>query len=161
MNTRRLQPLMNQTRSSTSRGVVAVEFALSFVFFMPLFLGAIEIARFAYLRNIASEATRIGARTVALCDPNEATVNLAVSRMRAILPQIPESYSGYVTVSRMKSDMSTDCTSTSDCAYVRVALSGVPVPTVIPLFSLNLTLPTVSTTAPRELMVSTNNGFCS
>lgn len=161
MNTHRPPLLMNSTPARAARGVVAVEFALSFVLFMPLFLGAIELARFAYLRNVASEATRIGARTIALCDPNDTTVNLAVNRMRAILPQIPSDYSSYVTITRMRSDMSTSCTSTSDCAYVRVALSGVPVPTVIPVFPLNLTLPTVSTTAPRELMVSTNNGFCS
>lgn len=155
-----LPPAMHGAHPKAARGVVAVEFALSFVFFLPMFFGAIELARFAYLRNVASEATRVGARTIAMCDPNDATVSLAVSRMRTLLPQIPESYSGYVTVTRMKSDMSTACTSTSDCAYMRVTLSGVPMPTVIPL-PVNLVLPTVSTTAPRELMVSTNNGFCS
>lgn len=143
------------------RGATAVEFALSFVAFLPFLLGAFEMARFAYVRNAAAEAARIGARTIANCSPGTTTVNKAVAKMRVILPQIPENYTGYVTVITTKGDMSTTCSSASDCAYVTVRLSGIPVATVIPLVNLDLVIPTVSSTMPRELMSSTNNDYCS
>jgi len=143
------------------RGATTVEFALCFVAFLPLFFGVIELARYAYMRNAAAEAVRLGARTVAACDANSTTQDMAVSRMREVLPQIPSSYSAYVTFTKTKSDMSTVCSSNADCAYVTVTLTNVPVATVIPLVSLSLTIPTVSSTVPREIMSSTNNSFCS
>lgn len=151
----------NVIAQAIQRGATTVEFALCFVAFLPLFFGAFELARYAYVRNAASEALRIGARTVAACDPNSTTQDLAVSRMRAVLPQIPVNYSTNVTFTKTKSDMSTVCSSNADCAYITVTLNNVPVPTVIPLVTLSLTIPTVSLTVPRELMNSTNNSFCS
>jgi Flp pilus assembly protein TadG len=151
----------SHTCANHARGVVAVEFALAFVAFLPFFLGAFEIARFAYLRNVALEASRIGARTVALCDPNDATNALAISRMRTLLPQLPDGSSAYVTISRVKSDLSTACSSSADCAYVSVSINALPIETVIPLVSVTLSLPTVSTTIPREYMVSAGNSACS
>lgn len=142
------------------RGVVAVEFALAFVAFLPFLLGAFELARFAYLRNIALEASRVGARVVAMCDPSAATDTLAITRMRTLLPQLPDGSSSYVTIKRVKSDLATTCSSNADCAYVSVSINALPIETVIPLVSVVLSLPTVSTTMPREYMVSAGNSVC-
>ncbi len=152
---------INSKTPKRQRGVTAVEFALCFVAFLPFFLGAFELARFAYLRNAAAEAARLGARTIANCSPGEASVNKAIDKMRTILPQIPQSYAGYVTVTTTKVDTTTTCNSASDCAYVTVKLSGIPADLVIPLVSTTFVIPTVSSTMPREFMSSTNNDFCS
>lgn len=161
MKSTRLHLAARSTSLRHLRGAVAVEFALSFVVFLPFLFGAIEVARFAALRNSASEATRLGARVIAMCDPDSTSIDKAVSKMRTLVPQIPVDYSSYVSVTKTKSDGTTVCSSSIDCAYVTVTLHNVPIQTIVPLMAMRLTLPAVSITTPREFMSSLNNGICS
>lgn len=142
-------------RARHQKGAVAVEFALCCVAFLSLLLMALEVARFAYLQNAAAEATRLGARTAAMCDPNGTTDNVIYKKMRVLLPQLTAQ--SQVKVSRKKVDTTTDCTSADDCAFVTVSLNAVSVQTIIPLVTLGAVLPGTPTTLPREFMNSTNN----
>ena len=49
------------------KGVVIIEFALSFVVFWTVFMGVIELSRLTFALNSASEATRIAARLGSIC----------------------------------------------------------------------------------------------
>lgn len=141
-----------------TRGASTVEFALSCIAFFTLFLGAFEVARYAYVRNAAAEATRVGARMAAACSID--ADNAIRTAMHALVPQIPANDETKVVISQKQADKTTDCTATSDCAYVTVTVSGVAVETAIPLMPVNLVLPTTSSTVPREFLNSTNNDFC-
>lgn len=142
----------------TVRGASTVEFALSCIAFFTLFLGAFEVARYAYVRNAAAEATRIGARMAAAC--NIDADNTIRAAMHALVPQIPSNDTTKVVILQKQADKTTDCTATSDCAYVTVQVSDVAVETAVPLMPMNLLLPTFSSTVPREYLNSTNNDFC-
>ena len=135
-----------------------VPFALSAIAFLSLFLGAFEVARYAYVSNAVAEATRVGARMVAVCSLD--IDNKVRAAMNALVPQIPAADASKVVITRVKADKSTACTATTDCAYVTVTVTGVSVPTVTPLVALNLVLPTVASTMPREYMNSTSNPYC-
>ena len=134
--------------SPPARGVAAVEFALlSSAFFMLLF-GVFELARLMYLWNAAAEATRLGARTAAVCDLNAAAVK---ARVRSLLPML--------TDADIDLRYSPSGCASASCRFVTVRLAPVqPIPTYIPFLPLSVAMPAFSTTLSRESLASTVNG---
>lgn len=138
-------PIPRRPRQS---GAAAVEFAIVASVFLVLIIGMMEMGRMLFYWNAAVEATRLGARTAAVCDVNAAIIK---TKMHAMLNVLPASA---ITVSYTPPA----CT-VQDCKYVTVSIdSGVSVATYIPGVPLALTLPAMSTTLPRESMLSTVGG---
>jgi Flp pilus assembly protein TadG len=116
--------------------------------FLMLMIGMMEMGRMLYYWNAATEATRLGARTAAVCDLDDTDIK---AKMHAILNVLPTSA---ITVSYTPSGCTVD-----DCRYVTVSINdGVSIATYIPGVPLALSLPAMSTTLPRESMLSTVNG---
>ncbi|MBA5686222.1 TadE/TadG family type IV pilus assembly protein [Rugamonas apoptosis] len=129
-------------------GATAVEFAIVASVFLMLMIGMMEMGRMLYYWNTATEATRLGARVAAVCDVNDSIIK---TKMHAMLDVLPTSA---ITVSYTPSL----CT-VETCRYVTVSInSGVPIATYIPFVPLALSLPALSTTLPRESMLSTVGG---
>lgn len=130
------------------RGATAVEFAIVAAVFLMLMIGMMEMGRVLFYWNTATEATRLGARTAAVCDVGDADIK---AKMHAMLDVLPTSA---ITVTYTPSGCTVDT-----CRYVTVAInSGVSVATYIPFVPLALSLPAMSTTLPRESMLSTVGG---
>lgn len=143
-----MKPTAHHVRRSTQRGATAVEFAIVAVVFLLLLIGGIEFGRMLFYWNAAVEATRLGARVASVCDVNDADIK---TKVRAMLPILT---TGQINVSYTPSG----CTVT-DCNYVTVSIAaGTPVATYIPFVPLALSLPAMSTTLPRESMLSTVGG---
>ncbi|MES2114230.1 MAG: TadE/TadG family type IV pilus assembly protein [Pseudomonadota bacterium] len=134
------------------RGATAVEFAIVATVFLMLMIGMMEMGRMLFYWNTAVEATRLGARVAAVCDMGDADIK---AKMHAMLDVLPTSA---ITVTYTGSDPLVACT-VDTCRYVTVAINaGVGVATYIPGVPLALTLPAMSTTLPRESMLSTVGG---
>lgn len=133
------------------RGVAAVEFALvSLVFFTMLF-GAMEMGRLMFYWNTAAEVTRLGARMAVVCDPDAVSRDVIRSRMRALLPIIPDAD---IVVAYSPAG----CTVES-CQLATVSIAATtPVQTYIPFAPLSVLMPTFATTLSRESMQSTFGG---
>lgn len=133
---------------AAQRGAAAVEFALVALVFFALVIGIMEMGRVLFYWNSATEATRLGARIAVVCDVNDAEIRARVRNMLTIVPleQIDVEY------------WPAGCTM-ENCRSVTVRInSGVQVATFIPTIPLSLTLPSFSTTLPRESMRSTVDG---
>lgn len=138
------------------RGVAAVEFALIAPLFFAVLFGVIEMGRVLFYMNAATEATRLGARVAVVCDIGDPAV---VSRMQSILPQLTDTN---VSVVYLDKDGNTGC-SQADCETVRVSISqedSFIVNTFIPYLPFSVTLPTFSSTLPRESLSSAGNVLC-
>ena len=130
------------------RGAAAVEFALVASIFLILLIGIMEMGRILFYWNSAAEATRLGARIAVVCDLSNANIK---NSMKVMLPILQPSN---IDVSYQPSGCTVDT-----CEYVTVSiLPTVPVATYVPLVPLSLTLPSFSTTLPRESMRSTLGG---
>jgi Flp pilus assembly protein TadG len=130
------------------RGVAAVEFALVAALFFTLMIGIMEMGRLLFYWNSAAEATRLGARIAVVCDLNDAAIKSRMQTMLSILP--PDG----ISISYEPSGCNVD-----NCNSVTVSiLPTVPIATFIPYVPLSLTLPSFSTTLPRESMLSTIGG---
>jgi len=130
------------------RGAAAVEFALVASAFFMLLFGVIELARLMYLWNAAAEATRLGARTAAVCDLNAAAVK---ARVRALMPGL--------TDADIDLSYSPAGCGAASCSFVTVRLvTAQPIQTAIPFLPLSVNLPAFSTTLSRESLASTVNG---
>lgn len=145
--------------SALQRGTAAVELALGMAMFITLLFVVIEVARFAHVRNLAIEATRVGARTAATCSPNATTDALIVTRMQQLLPQITSATQ--VRVQRLNAAGGVVCASgTCDpttVSSVSVSLTGISVNTVMGTYvpAVNFPLPPSTSVLPREYMNST------
>lgn len=130
------------------RGATAVEFAIVATVFLVLMIGMMEMGRMLFYWNTAVEATRLGARVAAVCDVGDADIK---TKMHAMLDVLPTSA---ITVAYTPGGCTVD-----NCRYVTVSInSGVSIATYIPGVPLALSLPAMSTTLPRESMLSTVNG---
>lgn len=135
-------------RRAREGGATAVEFAIVAAVFFLLLIGMMEFGRLLYYWNAATEATRLGARVAAVCDIGDTDIK---AKMHNILPILPTSQ---ISVTYTPSGCTVD-----NCDYVTVSiLSGPPVVTYIPYVPLSLSLPAMSTTLPRESMLSTVGG---
>ena len=131
-------------RRSTSRqaGAVIVEFALSFLLFWLLFMGALEFGRLMFAWNAAAEATKIAARVGSVC--GRANEGVAKTKAGQFLRA-----TGLVDLTTNTSwasftyyDQKMAICSKEDCTYVEVAISGLTAKTFIPLpASASFTIP--------------------
>lgn len=149
MNASRMTPSrLSRPAGTLQRGAAAVEFALVASAFFMLLFGVIELARLMYLWNAAAEATRLGARTAAVCDLDAAAVK---ARVRTLLPMLTDAD---IDLRYSPSGCASD-----SCRFVTVRLAAAqPIQTAIPFLPLSVSLPTFSTTLSRESLASMVNG---
>lgn len=133
------------------QGHAAVELALVLGLLVLLVTGTVDVARWSLARVSALEATRVGARVAALCDPGETAVGQrTLERLVGVargghLPRVDVVYEP------------AGCTSAS-CATVTVSLSGGWIRPIAPFMPAQLALPPSSTTLPREALRSQFHG---
>lgn len=130
-------------------GAVAVEFALIASIFFTLMIGIMEMSRVLFYMNTAAEVTRLGARVAVVCDVNSPIVKSKMINMLGILAATD------ITVNYLPSGCSSDT-----CQSVTVSVAK-NVNTFIPFVPLTISLPSFSTTLPRESLTSANNSVCS
>lgn len=130
------------------RGVAAVEFALIAAIFFMLLIGVMEMSRVLFYMNTAGEATRLGARLAVVCDKDSPVVKTRMINMLNILTA-PDINLGYSPA---------NCTSSS-CQSVTVSVTK-SINTFIPFVPLTVSMPSFSTTLPRESMNSAKNPVC-
>lgn len=130
-------------------GAVAVEFALIASIFFTLLFGIMEMSRVLFYMNTAAEVTRLGARVAVVCDVNSPIVKSKMMNMLGILAATD------ITVDYVPSGCSSD-----NCQSVTVSVAK-NVDTFIPFVPLTFSLPSFSTTLPRESLTSANNPICS
>lgn len=127
------------------KGVYTVEFVMVSALFLLTVFMIMEVIRYMYLMNAASEITRRGARTAVVCDYNAAGI---VDEMASRFPNLTGSN---VNISYLPAGCDQ-----SNCQTVTVSLTGLTT-TVI---GLSINIPDFSTTLPRESMDSTLNPLC-
>lgn len=131
------------------RGVAAVEFALIASIFFTLLLGIMEMSRVMFYMNTAAEVTRLGARLAVVCDVNTPVVKTKMINMLGILT------ASDITVAYKPSSCSS-----ATCESVTVSVAK-KINTFIPFVPLDISLPSFSTTLPRESLTSADNPVCS
>lgn len=128
------------------RGAAAVEFALIASLLFTLLFGVVEMGRVLFYWNTATEATRLGARLAAVCNKDAASIKSRMSNMLSIL-----------TPGNINVTYTPDGCDINSCRSVTVGITGINVSTFIPFVPLNLSMPSFSTTVPRESMDSANS----
>ena len=129
-------------------GVAAVEFALIAAVFFTVLIGIMEMSRILFYMNTAGEATRLGARLAVVCDKDSPIVKTKMINMLNIL-----------TTDDIDVVYNVEPCDSSTCDSVTVSVTK-SVNTFIPFVPLTLTMPSFSTTLPRESMNSATNPVC-
>lgn len=151
MDTKRFSQTRTQTRAparpkaARQRGAFTVEFALVAIIFFALLIAIMEFGRILFAFNSAAEATRFGARVAVVCDPSsQATI---VSKMQLLMP--------YLTTANISISYLPAGCNVNTCEQVQVGVTGINFRPLIPVASLNISMPPFTTTLPRESMRST------
>ena len=129
------------------RGGAAVEFALVAVLLATLLITITGFGHWAYTMEMATDATRTGARVAVVCDLNDTRIRDAIQER---VPQLSLSDS-QVAVEYFPAGCSK-----SNCQAVRVSLTGASYHSWIPFLPSVLTMPPLVTTLPRESLESAN-----
>ena len=129
------------------RGGAAVEFALVAVLLATLLITITGFGHWAYTMEMATDATRTGARVAVVCDLNDTRIREAIQQR---VPQLSLADS-QVTVEYVPAG----CTK-SNCQAVRVSLTGASYNSWIPFLPNVLVMPPLVTTLPRESLESVN-----
>jgi Flp pilus assembly protein TadG len=127
------------------RGVAAVEFALIASLVFILLFGIMEMGRVLFYWNTAAETTRLGARLAVVCNKDAAAIK---ARMQSMLNLLSPANID-IAYAPASCDINT-------CRLVTVSITGLTVSTFIPFVPLSLTMPSFSTTLPRESLDSAN-----
>jgi Flp pilus assembly protein TadG len=127
------------------RGVAAVEFALIASLVFILLFGIMEMGRVLFYWNTAAETTRLGARLAVVCNKDAAAIK---ARMQGMLNLLSPANID-IAYAPASCDINT-------CRLVTVSITGLTVSTFIPFVPLSLTMPSFSTTLPRESLDSAN-----
>lgn len=138
--------------NNKQNGAAAIEFALIASIFFTILIGTLEFGRVLFYMNSAAEATRFGARIAVVCDINAPGIKSNMKKRLAILAD------NNIDVKYVPGGCSQ-----ASCKSISVAITGVTVATFIPFVpdSVNaISLPSFSTTLPRESMDSTDNSLC-
>lgn len=135
------------------RGAALVEFAIVCAVFCALLIGICEFGRVLYYWNTASEAVRLGARTAIVCD---ADASIVKTRITGLMPLLSTSNVN-LTYSPSGCDSDPD-TARNSCTFVTVSVSNVSVRTMIPFIPINVTMPPLTTTLPRESLATSTGG---
>jgi Flp pilus assembly protein TadG len=127
------------------KGTAAVEFALIASLVFILLFGIMEMGRVLFYWNTAAETTRLGARLAVVCNKDAAAIK---TRMRGMFNLLAPAN---IDISYAPSgcDIHT-------CRLVTVRVTGLTVSTFIPFLPLSLTMPSFSTTLPRESLDGAN-----
>ena len=145
MNTRWSYLAAAPANRRKQRGVAAVEFALVAGLLFMLLIGTMEMGRVLFYWNTATEATRLGARLAVVCDKDDTAIKTSMNEMLGILAP-----------SNIDVAWTPGGCDINSCQSVTVSITGLNVATFIPFVPLNLSMPSFSTTLPRESMDSTN-----
>jgi Flp pilus assembly protein TadG len=138
MRVRRRLPLRFQA------GTTAVEFGIVSALFFTLLIGVMEMGRMLFYWNSAAEATRLGARMAVVCDIGDADIK---ARMRQMFSSLP---ADHIDIAYQPSGCTIDT-----CQTVTVSIApGVSFTPMIPFLSLSVSMPSFSTTLPRESLTS-------
>lgn len=129
------------------RGSMAVEFALVAVLLATLLITITGFGHWAYTMEMATDATRTGARVAVVCDLNDARIREAIQER---VPQLS------LANSQVAVDYFPAGCSKSNCQAVRVSLTGASYHSWIPFLPSVLTMPPLVTTLPRESLESAN-----
>ena len=137
---------MNSFNSAKGqRGIATIEFALvATLFFFTMLIGIMEVSRLMFYWNTATEATRWGARIAVVCSIDDASIKTKMTSLFSLIT--PED----IQVAYEPAGCSV---TTCQQVTVRIATT-VPIQTAIPFLPLSVTLPSFSTTLPRESMKS-------
>lgn len=126
-------------RVAKEKGATAVEFAIIVALLLTLLLGILEVGRILFYMNTASEATRWGARCAVVSSIND-------DRIKAgMIQKLPLLASDNINI-----DYSPSGCSVSSCRSITVSIQNVNVETHIPFIPFNISIPSFSTTLPRE-----------
>lgn len=135
------------SRAGGQRGTTAVEFALVAPLLVALLFAILGFGHLLHTMQMASEATRTGARMAVVCDLNAAGIRQAI---QARLPQLSLA-DAQISLQYLPAGCNR-----SSCQSVRVSLAGVTYSPWTWLLPAQFSLPPFSTTLPRESMESTN-----
>lgn len=142
-------------RRGKAQGSVAVEFAIVITMFLSMVLGAMDLARWLYTIDAASEAARAGARVAVVCNLNSSAINAHIAVGLAMAS------GGTTTISYQPTGcFAQQAQGNPACTGATVSLTGYTVPRVA-WFLPTMTVPTIRTYLSRESMDSTNNARCS
>jgi Flp pilus assembly protein TadG len=139
---------MNKSFANAMAGATTVEFALGLLIFLTFFLGIMDFSRMLYMWNVATEATRLGARYAVVCD-DTTDKSAVLARMQAMLPQIPDA-------SAIDVAWSPAGCNASSCQGVTVTITKLNYQWISPVAGASaigaIQMPTFSTYLPREIM---------
>jgi len=110
-----------------------------------LLFGFMEMGRVLFYWNTAAEATRLGARLAVVCNKDATAIK---TKMRSML--------GLLAPANIDIAYAPDGCDVNTCRMVTVSVTGLNVTTFIPFVPLSLTMPSFSTTLPRESLDSAN-----
>ena len=116
----RLRLGRSRSKRPRERGVAVIEFALALVFFVPLILGILDYGYYFYVAVNVVEATRIGARQLALQNvTNCANVAGVAAAQAAATATMASGTPGPATVyMNNQTGMGTKTTVTASCGIV-------------------------------------------
>lgn len=136
-----------KTRKS-QQGVYAIEFVLVSGFLFLLLFLIVELGKVLHYYDAASQATRAAARLGTVCTQNSNAIKTQVTS------RLPFVTSSNVVVTYLPGG----CT-VADCQTITVALSQAVYTSAV--FGFNVTMPSFTTTLPRESLDSQYNAKCS
>jgi hypothetical protein len=139
---------------SRQRGVVVLEFALTFVVFWLVFIGVVEFARTVLTWNAAQEVTRMAARYASICDKNLSQQALIMGRLRYLIMATGQVDVGDRLDWLQFDYLPTGCSDAS-CQHVQVRLNDVRLSLMLsgfPGFPAEVPLPPNQITVMRETM---------
>ncbi|KVU37353.1 pilus assembly protein TadG [Burkholderia ubonensis] len=140
-------------RRRMQRGATAVEFAMIAAIFCTVLIGICEFGRVLFYWNTASEAMRLGARTATVCDADATVIK---KRITSLMPLLK---SANVALSYAPAGCDSDAaTARSTCEFVTVSVTNITVTTLIPFVKVKVTMPSFTTTLPRESLASSTGG---
>ena len=150
---------MMKMRSNIKKqsGTTLVEFALVGWLFIVLLFAAIEGARLMFTWNTVTEATRLGARTAAVCGVNDAVIKTVTQfNDNRILPA--DFTADAITVNYLDIDGNpvADPSPGNAAGFLQIEFVEVRIDYqydfLVPFFNNAITLPPFSTVRPREAL---------
>ncbi|WP_068545749.1 TadE/TadG family type IV pilus assembly protein [Thalassotalea crassostreae] len=148
----------NKTSAKSKQaGLYTVEFAIVGSLFFLLFFAAFEIARLMFTLNVLTEASRRGARLLAVCplvNVDEAANDVAKLASFDEGKLISQLTSDNILVKYLTFD-GVPATSFSQIRLVRVEIRNFEHSLIIPGLDITLNSPSFATTIPRESLGET------
>lgn len=139
-------------------GLAMVEFALSLTFFCIIVFGIIEFSRAMFGWNTAAEATRLATRLAAVCDMTDTQQAIIRNRVKVFVQSsgqiaIPTG-SDWLQFTYQGHCDPTDFSVSKDPCLVHTYLKNLSLNLAIPLFHLQIPLPSYHDREMREAMRS-------